>query len=242
MTRQVNYREIQCGTCTKTFKPESSRQRYCSDVCKSQRLGKARCKVCNTEFYIKTHTSGNYCSPECWYKSGDAKVLPVLQCEHCDKDFHSTHKTQKYCGVECRNLGMRKPRVENCLACGKFIPYAPFKKQTKYCSRSCAMTTVVRRNEKRNQPIGTKRISPLGYMVVKVAKGKGGWKQEHRVIMEQVIGRKLEKHERVHHKNGIRDDNHPENLELWTVGHKDPPGIRVSDKPPHCPTCTCNLH
>ena len=62
---------------------------------------------------------------------------------------------------------------------------------------------------------------------------KAGCIMEHRYIMEQHLGRYLSSHERIHHKNGVRDDNKIENLELW-VGSKDPPGIRVSDNSTPC--------
>jgi len=40
---------------------------------------------------------------------------------------------------------------------------------------------------------------------------------EHRMVLEWKIGRPLERHESPHHKNGIRHDNRPENLELWVT-------------------------
>jgi hypothetical protein len=93
------------------------------------------------------------------------------------------------------------------------------------------------------KPFGHRHKGQGGYVLLKVGRehpgaNKAGWMFEHRYVMEQLLGRQLLPGERIHHRNGRRDDNREENLELWTLTHKDPPGVRALDAP-HCPTCTC---
>jgi hypothetical protein len=70
-----------------------------------------------------------------------------------------------------------------------------------------------------------------GYMMVRAAghprADKARYVFEHVLVMEEMLGRYLLPGENVHHRNGIRDDNRPENLELWT--RPQPAGIRASD-------------
>lgn len=79
------------------------------------------------------------------------------------------------------------------------------------CSRKC-------RNEHLSRWIDDRRYkSTSGYiMVPKEGNPKSSKLRdmvyEHRVIAEQILGRKLATEEEIHHLNGKRDDNRPENL------------------------------
>lgn len=68
-------------------------------------------------------------------------------------------------------------------------------------------------------------ITQNGYRKVYVE--ERGWLLEHRYVMEQKIGRYLLPDENVHHIDGDRLNNHPDNLELWSK--RQPSGQRVED-------------
>ena len=67
-------------------------------------------------------------------------------------------------------------------------------------------------------------ITPEGYR--KITRN-GEYILEHRYVMQQKLGRKLFSTENVHHKNGVKDDNRLENLELWST--MQPTGKRIED-------------
>lgn len=86
----------------------------------------------------------------------------------------------------------------------------------------------------------TKKVLGGGYTAVWIAKDDpylpqhhkekcrfGFFMPEHRYVVVKHLGRPLRKYETVHHKNGKRDDNRIENLELWKGPHRA--GQRIDD-------------
>jgi len=65
---------------------------------------------------------------------------------------------------------------------------------------------------------GGRMIDPDGYVLVKrrdhPAARKNGYILEHRLVMEEHLGRPLRADEVVHHKNSVKTDNRIENLEV----------------------------
>lgn len=162
-----------------------------------------------------------------------AKIpLNKRQCKRCAQSFMPTYGNNVYCSHRCRR------GWANCLECG--VEYILNKHGSgKYCSRKCHYI--------HKRPIGTLRRDSSGYLIVKVPPGTPGakrskrlshWMWAHRYVMQQKLGRPLKRHENVHHINGKRDDNRPENLELWKKAQAI--GVRAADY--HCHGCRCFEH
>ncbi len=97
---------------------------------------------------------------------------------------------------------------------------------------------------------GGRTVASNGYVLVKMsghhlAHGTG-YVYEHRVVAERVLGRRLRPGEIPHHKNGIRTDNRPENLEIVAsrahhhVHHRTKDrGLRLPGEPNLLVSCAC---
>jgi hypothetical protein len=127
-----------------------------------------------------------------------------------------------------RDRGQRIPRVFCKCDCGE-IRAVEFPSLKYGRSKSCGHRKRLTGSQNPSWRGGRTRHA-AGYVVINGTKIRGKYpdrKLEHTVVMEKILGRKLFLNETVHHKNGIRSDNRPTNLELWASHH--PSGQRVTD-------------
>jgi endogenous inhibitor of DNA gyrase (YacG/DUF329 family) len=144
--------------------------------------------------------------------------MDVLICEWCKQPLpdHPRYRYPSQRPRTCsRGCGLRLAYAEKrlappvpvkdrgrCAMCGD-----PIKRGARMtCSRRCAVDLAMREG---------------GYVQVQAPpehphRPKRGYIMEHRLVMEQMIGRYLQPYESVHHRNGVKDDNRPENLEIVT--------------------------
>lgn len=110
--------------------------------------------------------------------------------------------------------------TKNCLICGKEIEVTEkmlSHGRGRYCSRSCVAKPnfTGAKNPKWN---GGKKTHEYGYTLIRKPDhpraDSTDYVREHHLVMERVLDRYLKGTEEVHHINGIKTDNRPEDLEL----------------------------
>lgn len=131
-----------------------------------------------------------------------------VTCRDCRR-IHYNHKSNYNHGLACK--GCAKPvantsRTLMCMACRS----AHLRSQAKVSRATTAYGYTILRGH-----YGHPNANERGHIL------------EHTFVMAELLGRPLAPGENVHHINGVRDDNRPENLELWVT--TQPSGQRPED-------------
>ncbi len=218
----------------------------CSYCLTAAASGGQRCPGCHTR-KSQAKNRGGFCkacdekrrasAPRC-----KAHGLPVIvedRCAHCERVFLAAQRVCVECGrqpvdahARCRwHANLYRYRERACKVVDESGRSCVRPVITK--SGLCAMHAARLRATGSTGPVDPLIAGPgegcldktTGYRYVSA--GENRMVLEHRAVMEKVLGRSLLPSESVQHRNGVRDDNRVENLELWTRHH--PFGVRVSD-------------
>jgi HNH endonuclease len=200
--------------------------------------------ICSLEGCPKAARTRGYCPMHYsrWFRHGDPTVtrwappIPGRGCavEACPK----AHASHGYCGmhyVRWKKYGdplrLREQPYQRDLPC--VIDGCEKRRAGRgWCGNHWKAWKVY------GDPLGRKHRRPgegtinyLGYRLVRMPNhpnaNVNGYVHESRLVMSGILGRPLLQGENVHHRNGDRADNRPENLELWVT--MQPSGQRPRD-------------
>lgn len=169
----------------------------------------------------KSKTGRVFCSRECLRATGaKPRLRPAKQCKSCGKEFYpSASAGQMYCSRDCKDNGGRKYAPRQCEFCGADFTYRAGSR--KFCSRDCWTKAQYRRPLGRFHNGKPAVVDNNGYVRVfepsHPKATRGGWVFEHRLVVEGIVGRYLDRDEEVHHINHVRHDNSPGNLQLMSA-------------------------
>ena len=167
---------------------EKSRKRY-------EKYVSGVCQHCGKEFSYRSDKNGKFCSRQCSSRSQtinlDVKLIEQLYIEQ------ETPVRQI-----ASELNVSVGTIYNCL-----------KKMGITRTNSEAHKGLQAGKDNPNWK-GGKYKKREGYVMV--LSGKRKYKYEHQIVIEQTLGRPLLPGEVVHHINGGRSDNRPENLEVFS--------------------------
>lgn len=205
-------------------------------ACKDTFISNVLCRRCNTtkpssEFY--------------WKPKSNRRMVSRAKCKECISKYPKGNNPIRYKDISNQVFGkLTVMSLHSFTGSNRRVEWV--------CSCSCGKQVIVRSSnlssghtrscgciKKESSPSGSSHFNWKGGRIIT---GEGyvrildrnnpmadyhGYVLEHRLVMEKHIGRQLLTNENVHHKNGNKQDNRIENLEIWVKSQ--PCGQKVSD-------------
>lgn len=150
-----------------------------------------------------------------------------ITCNHCGREFDrrpSAIKAKNYCSKKCRYMATHVSLT--CDTCGKAFekPQCWGVFEHNFCCRECAKAFTGPRLTQYNIDHNPDAMDDKRRRALRLAHlGKGEGKtytktygrHTHRIVAEQILGRPLKPGEVVHHIDGNKRNNNPENLMVF---------------------------
>lgn len=181
------------------------------------------CEYCGIEYTTYPSVKKHFCSMAC---AGAAKKTgETAKCAQCGKSFyrHSSKKNQRYCSKSCATTARNLTDSNPCYSRDITGENNPMYGKGMSGSDNPMYGKVKEKSPRWN---GGRKKRKDGYIFVVAPDDhpypaytkKSGLKYilEHRLLVEQSIGRYLLPSEVVHHKDGNPSNNSIENLELFS--------------------------
>lgn len=182
------------------------------------------CQACGGSFLVSPKKANQKtCSRVCGsalYFGRDGGQLVDVKCAVCEGLFRkSIFAKKKYCSRDCSSIArrirtsssqrFRDSKKRTCVVCGtEFLPSNLWRtREQRTCGKRCSY---IAQTVLAGETVSNKN----GY--VRVKQEDGSWRHLHILVAERSIGRRLSQNEVVHHRDGDKENNSPDNLEVMT--------------------------
>lgn len=173
------------------------------------------CIQCGEPYEVRDdHKTSKYCSRQC---AGLGRAKKPIKCSQCGIEFIPAKKSTKFCSYKCSGEARDGKITLKCDYCGKeYIKNKCHITKNNFCSKKCHGKWASINNVGEHSPRWNGGIYNHIGKYIHIRQPDGTYKQEHRIVMENHLGRELDSDEIVHHIDGDGENNALDNLRLTT--------------------------